>query len=56
MVVTTRHGSNGGLAFATVLTLIITPCMLALSARRAEKKSTRRDKSANLGTEAINNA
>ncbi|WP_419612753.1 efflux RND transporter permease subunit, partial [Thiolapillus sp.] len=46
----------GGLAFATVLTLVITPCMLALSARRAEKKATRRRKSANLSAEAINNA
>ncbi|WP_457669259.1 efflux RND transporter permease subunit [Thiolapillus sp.] len=46
----------GGLAFATVLTLVITPCMLALSARRAEKKATPGHKSANLSTEAINNA
>ncbi|MEP1449031.1 MAG: efflux RND transporter permease subunit [Paraglaciecola sp.] len=29
----------GGLAFATVLTLILTPCMLALKARREERKA-----------------
>ncbi len=28
----------GGLAFATVLTLVITPCMLTLAARRKQKK------------------
>ena len=38
----------GGLAFATVLTLVITPCMLALSARRADKKAKHQDKSDNL--------
>lgn len=43
----------GGLAFATVLTLVITPCLLTLSARRAEKKATRSSKSANLGAETI---
>ncbi|GAC22240.1 efflux RND transporter permease subunit [Paraglaciecola arctica] len=31
----------GGLAFATVLTLVLTPCMLALKARREEQKVTR---------------
>jgi multidrug efflux pump len=46
----------GGLAFATVLTLVITPCMLALSARRAEKKATRQHKSDNLDTEVITTA
>ena len=30
----------GGLAFATVLTLVLTPCMLALKARRDERKNT----------------
>ena len=29
----------GGLAFATVLTLVLTPCMLALKARRDERKA-----------------
>ena len=29
----------GGLAFATVLTLVLTPCMLALKARRDERKN-----------------
>jgi hypothetical protein len=29
----------GGLAFATVLTLVLTPCMLALKARIDERKS-----------------
>jgi len=27
----------GGLAFATILTLILTPCMLSLASRRSEK-------------------
>ncbi|MBU3003852.1 efflux RND transporter permease subunit [Paraglaciecola arctica] len=31
----------GGLAFATVLTLILTPCMLALKARREERKASK---------------
>ncbi len=31
----------GGLAFATVLTLVLTPCMLALKARWDERKATR---------------
>ncbi|MCF2947582.1 efflux RND transporter permease subunit [Paraglaciecola aquimarina] len=31
----------GGLAFATVLTLVLTPCMLALKARRDERKAAR---------------
>ena len=31
----------GGLAFATVLTLVITPCMLVLGARREQKKIRR---------------
>lgn len=43
----------GGLAFATLLTLVITPCMLALSARRAQKKALRSDKSASLSAQAI---
>jgi multidrug efflux pump len=30
----------GGLAFATVLTLVLTPCMLALKAKRDERKNT----------------
>lgn len=30
----------GGLAFATVLTLVLTPCMLALKAKRDERKDT----------------
>ena len=29
----------GGLAFATVLTLVLTPCMLALKANRDERKA-----------------
>jgi multidrug efflux pump len=31
----------GGLAFATLLTLILTPCMLALKARGEERKAAR---------------
>jgi multidrug efflux pump len=31
----------GGLAFATVLTLVLTPCMLALKARRDERKAAK---------------
>ncbi|BAO43936.1 efflux RND transporter permease subunit [Thiolapillus brandeum] len=38
----------GGLAFATLLTLIITPCMLVLGARREQKKSNKAVESANL--------
>jgi multidrug efflux pump len=29
----------GGLAFATVLTLVLTPCMLALKVKRDERKA-----------------
>jgi multidrug efflux pump len=31
----------GGLAFATLLTLVLTPCMLALKARGEERKAQR---------------
>jgi multidrug efflux pump len=31
----------GGLAFATVLTLVLTPCMLALKAKREEHKASK---------------
>ena len=33
----------GGLAFATLLTLVLTPCMLALKARSEMKKQARLD-------------
>ena len=32
----------GGLAFATILTLVITPCMLTLAVRREQKKAQKR--------------
>ncbi|WP_456406713.1 efflux RND transporter permease subunit [Thiolapillus sp.] len=41
----------GGLAFATVLTLVITPCMLMLGTRREEKKALKMAGSAVLATE-----
>jgi len=31
----------GGLAFATLLTLVLTPCMLALKVNREEKKASK---------------
>ena len=45
----------GGLAFATVLTLVITPCMLTLAARREQQKGTSPQVSDILPREQLSN-
>jgi len=46
----------GGLAFATVLTLVLTPCLLALRDIRKEAKSKMLDQQTETKIEAIENA